>query len=226
MDFSFFSPTINFLLAPVPLAFGLSSSWAEILGFVTGAVCVGLAAKANIWNWPIGLANSGFWLILFMGSGLYADSFLQVVYLIMGVYGWVWWLRGGPKASARPIAHVGRAELAVIVVLVLLSTTTWYYVLSHHTNSTVPLADAITTVLSLAANWMLARKLIENWPLWIFGVNAPYIGLYLYKGLALTASLQFVFIALSVMGWITWQRELTARQAKAKLALELSLKTT
>jgi nicotinamide mononucleotide transporter len=80
-------------------------------------------------------------------------------------------------------------------------------------SSTVPFPDAATTVLSLAAYYLLAQKHIETWPIWIFGVNLPYLALYLYKGLVLTAALQPLFIALSIRGWINWRRDLRVVQA-------------
>jgi nicotinamide mononucleotide transporter len=207
--------TLTWLLAPVPLTGALATSWAEILGFATGAACVGLAARASIWNWPIGLANSVCWLALFAGNGLYADAFLQVVYMAMGAYGWWHWRRGGPRETERPIGHVGRGELVATAAATLAGIAAWTWFLANYTNSQVPLPDAATTVVSLAANWLLARKYVENWPVWIVGVNVPYVGLYLFKGLALTATLQLVYIALSTAGWIRWQRMLAARTAEA-----------
>ena len=196
------------LLAPVVLPGGIATSIAEIAGFVTGAACVWLAARSSVWTWPLGTVNSGFWLVLFLGNGLYADSFLQVVYLVMGFYGWWHWLHGAKAATVRPVARAPRAELAAVAAASVAGIVAWTWVLASFTNSTVPIADAVTTVLSLAANWLLARRFIENWPLWIAGVNVPYIGLYLYKGLALTAALQLVYIALSAIGWRDWRREL------------------
>jgi nicotinamide mononucleotide transporter len=84
----------------------------------------------------------------------------------------------------------------------------------------VAFADAATTVLSLVAYFLLARKHIENWPIWIFGVNLPYIALYLVKGLVLTAALQRLFIALSIRGWVNWRRDLHARRALRDAATE------
>jgi nicotinamide mononucleotide transporter len=214
------SDVLAALLAPIPLSGGVSTSWAEVAGFITGAWCVWLAARGSVWTWPIGNANSAFWLVLFAGNGLYADALLQVVYLAMGFYGWWHWLRGGPAATERPVAHASRIELGLTAVAAVAGTLLWTSVLAHFTNSTVPLADVATTVLSLAANWLLARKLIENWPLWIFGVNLPYIGLYLYKGLALTASLQLVYIALSARGWMAWRRALAEGESSTAAVAE------
>jgi len=202
------------LFAPLSLPLGLVSSWAELGGFVTGAASVALAARASIWTWPVGIANGLFWLALFLANGLYADSALQVVYIALGVYGTWHWLRGGPqRADDLPVSRVPPQTGLVVVgasgVAIVLGT----WLLATRTNSTVPFLDVETTVVSLAATFLLTRKHIENWPAWIVGVNVPYIGLYLGKGLALTAILQLVFIALSVVGWARWRRELRASDA-------------
>ena len=202
------------LFAPLSLPLGLVSSWAEVGGFVTGVASVALAARASIWNWPVGIANSLFWLALFLVNGLYADSALQAVYIALGVYGTWHWLRGGPqRANDLPVSRTPpRTAIAVVGVSVAgIVFGTW--LLATRTNSTVPLLDVETTVVSLAAMYLLARKHIENWPVWILGVNVPYIALYLGKGLALTAILQLVFIALSAVGWARWRRELLASAA-------------
>jgi nicotinamide mononucleotide transporter len=96
----------------------------------------------------------------------------------------------------------------VVLALCATATAALAALLAAGTDSRVPLGDAATTVCSLAANFWLARRRTDNWPLWIAGVNAPYFALYLYKGLALTASLQVVFIIFSVIGWRTWRREM------------------
>ncbi len=102
--------------------------------------------------------------------------------------------------------------MTVVVLAAIAGVGTF---LATATDSTVPYPDAATMVLSLAAQVLLTRKHIETWPVWIFGVNLPFIAIYLYKGLALTAGLQLVFIALSVAGWIAWRRSMHATATSA-----------
>ena len=193
-------------------------NWFEIIGFVTGLASVWLFARQNIWAWPVGLTNSASWLILFLQSGLYADSALQVVYIGLGAYGWWNW-----RSAARSIHELrvtfapGRVR-ALLVVVAIGGTALVALLLDALTDSTVPLADAATTVLSLIATYLLAKKHIENWPLWIVGVNLPCVALYLYKGLVLTAALQPLFIALSVAGWLAWSRSMHAQTSRAGAA--------
>ena len=179
--------------------------WTEALGFVTGAACVWLAARENIWNWPIGIANNIFYLIIFWRAGLYADSVLQLFYLAISIYGWVKWARGGPAHLALPATRTSRALAALLTMLGVAAAAALYVVLRTYTNSTVPAGDAITTAMSLTAQYMLGRKLIENWLLWI-AADVLYIGLYAYKQLYLTAVLYAIFIAMCVVGYGRWRR--------------------
>ena len=82
--------------------FGEPTTWGEVLGFVTGVWCVWLVVRRNVWNWPVGIANNVFFLLLFVEAGLFADSALQVVYLVLGFYGWWAWVRGGVHRTRRP----------------------------------------------------------------------------------------------------------------------------
>jgi nicotinamide mononucleotide transporter len=183
----------------------------EPVAVLTGIAGVALTVREHIVSWPVGIVSSGLFLVLFAGAGLYADTLLQVVYVVLGFYGWWHWLRGGPRRNDLPVTRASwrlRAGLAGVAVL---GTLAFGAFLDGATDSSVPYPDAATTVLSLVAQVLLTRKLIESWPVWIFGVNLPYIALYLSKGLAMTAALQLVFIALSVAGWIAWRRSMAAR---------------
>jgi nicotinamide mononucleotide transporter len=193
-------------MASLDLAFLLP--WLEPAAVLTGIACVALTVRQHIANWPLGIVSSGLFAALFLAAGLYADSALQVVYIGLGVYGWWYWLHGGPTGDDLPVTFAStrlRVGMAVVVLAAIAGVGT---LIAAATDSTVPYPDAATMVLSLAAQVLLTRKHIETWPVWIFGVNLPYIAIYLSKGLALTAGLQLVFIALSVAGWIAWRRSM------------------
>lgn len=192
--------------------------WLEPAAVLTGIACVALTVRQHIANWPVGILSSALFATLFLGVGLYADSALQLVYIGLGFYGWWYWLHDGPKGADLPVTHASprmRVGMTVVVLAAIAGVGTF---LATVTDSTLPYPDAATMVLSLAAQVLLTRKHIETWPVWIFGVNLPYIAIYLSKGLALTAGLQLVFIALSVAGWIAWRRSMrmTAVAASAQ----------
>ena len=183
-------------------------SVAEILGFITGAACVLLAVRENIWNWPVAIANNIFYFVVFWHSKLYADSILQIFYVVISIYGWWAWMRGGNQRTELPITRISKTFTFGLVLATAAATAALYLALSRFTDSTVPLGDAVTTAISLTAQFMLGRKLIENWVWWIVA-DVIYIALYNYKGLYLTAFLYAIFIVMCVAGYIRWQRSLT-----------------
>ncbi|WP_026927945.1 nicotinamide riboside transporter PnuC [Granulicoccus phenolivorans] len=184
---------------------GWTLTWTELAGFVTGAACVWLVVRRNIWNFPLGIANNIVFWFLFLGAGLYADAWLQVVYLVLGVLGWYWWLRGGEEHSRLVVRRTPRRGWWAIAAFLGAATATIYAVLTSHTDSRVPLGDALTTALSLGAQLMLNRKWLGNWVLWIV-VDVLYVGLYTSKGLYLTAVLYAGFVVLAGYGLRQWRR--------------------
>lgn len=188
---------------PVPLT--------EALGFVTGAACVYLVVQQSLWNFPLGIANNLFFLVLFWQARLYGDAGLQVVYLVLGVHGWYQWLHGGEHRTALTITRASRQVLLVLAALIPLAT--WGLVLIlRQVNGSAPLPDAFTTVLSLAAQYLLNRKMLENWFVWIVA-DVIYIYLYLARGLHLTAVLYGVFLCLCIAGLVRWRRTLRDEEA-------------
>lgn len=184
----------------------------EVVGFVSGALCVWLVAIQNVWNWPIGIANNITFLVLFWTSGLYADSALQLVYLGLAVYGWWAWLRGGVAHTTLAVTRTTRTQWIVLGVLGVLGTAGLTALLDTVTDSTVPLPDAVTTVLSLLATWGQARKKLESWWLWI-AADVIYVPLYAYKDLWLTAVLYVGFLALCGYGLRNWLVDYTRAAA-------------
>ncbi len=193
---------------------GTSTSWGEIAGFVTGALCVWLVARQNVWNWPIGILNNIAFLALFMTSGLYADGWLQVVYMALAVYGWWSWLRGGQAHTYLPVGRTTPGQWWTLLGVGLAGTVALAWILDTKTDSTVPLPDAATTVLSLLATWGQARKKVESWWLWITA-DLIYIPLYAYKQLWLTAILYVGFLALCVVGLRNWRADVRTRELVA-----------
>ncbi|TQM79647.1 nicotinamide mononucleotide transporter [Saccharothrix saharensis] len=186
---------------------GATTSWGEVAGFVTGALCVWLVARQNAWNWPIGILNNLAFLVLFATSGLYADSGLQVVYVVLALYGWWAWLRGGVEHTPLPVSRTTRAQWVWLLASGVAGTLLLVWVLTTFSNSTVPWADAVTTVLSLLATWGQTRKKVECWWLWI-AADVIYVPLYAYKDLWLTAILYVGFMALCVLGLRNWTKSL------------------
>jgi nicotinamide mononucleotide transporter len=198
------------LLAPLNVVlFNLGNdhvSVAELLGFVTGAACVWLTVLARISNFPVGIANSAFFLVLFLSARLYADSGLQVVYIVLGFLGWWQWLHGGADRSALVVARAGSRMLAGCALFVVAAT--WgLTVLLDAAHDVAPFWDALTTAVSLAAQFLLNCKRIENWMFWI-AVDVIYIPLYVVKRLDLTAVVYVLFLTMCLAGLAAWRRAL------------------
>jgi nicotinamide mononucleotide transporter len=178
--------------------------WTEILGFATGLACVALSARRNVWNFPIGIANNLVFLVIFGSAGLYALAGLQVVYLGFAVHGWLHWSRGIEKERF----YVARTPLRAVPWLVaagVVGAVVLWWALTTFTDSPLPAADAATTAGSLVAQYLLNRKRIENWYVWI-AVDVAYVGIAVVTGLWITAVLYVVFIALCVYGAVSWRR--------------------
>ena len=182
----------------------LPVSMTETLGFVTGAICVWLVVKQNIWNFPIGIANNIFFLILFVNSRLYGDAGLQIVYLLLGFQGWYHWLYGGQNRTELKLSRASRQILLTTIAGIILGTIVLTIIL-RKVNGAAPLIDAFTTVLSLAAQFWLNLKYLENWLIWVIA-DVIYIYLYLSRGLHLTAILYLVFLGLCISGFVKWRR--------------------
>jgi nicotinamide mononucleotide transporter len=189
-------------------------AWTELLGFITGAICVWLQVKENVWNWPAGIANNIFYIVVFWRSGLYADSLLQWIYIAISVYGWWNWLRGGAAHSKLKISRTSRAATLAYAALTACGTVVFYELLRRYTNSTVPIWDGLTTAMSLTAQYMLTRKLVENWWWWI-AVDVIYIALYVYKHLLLTSALYAIFLAMCIIGLRRWKQLLDSSVSPA-----------
>lgn len=188
--------------------------WMEVFGFVTGAACVGLLVRQNIWNWPLGIANNLTFMVLFYRTGLYADVGLQVFYIAISVYGWWHWLHGGRDHGALAASRVRPATALLLVGTVAVTTALLTFILRRYTNSTVPVLDSLITALSLVAQFMMTRKWVENWPVWILA-NCISVGLLIYKGLYVASLLYLVYQVLCVMGWKEWRAALRPNEAVA-----------
>jgi nicotinamide mononucleotide transporter len=193
--------------------FGVPTSWAELLGFATGALCVLLVVRQHVANWPIGIVNVLLLMLVFSTAGLYADAGLQIVYVVLGLYGWWQWTVGGANRSRLRVASTSRPQwLGLAVAGAVLTGTLWLF-LDRFTDSTVPLPDALTTALSLLATFGQARKLVESWWLWI-AADLIYIPLYAYKDLYLTAILYVGFLGLCVLGLRAWRADHRAQSTR------------
>jgi nicotinamide mononucleotide transporter len=185
----------------------------EIAGFVTGAVAVWLAVRQNPWNWPAGVANAVFFLILFWEARLYGDMALQVLFAAICLLGWYRWLYGGEGHSRL---HVTRVTMrgALFYSALGVSATAAFAPYLRSIGDASPILDALTTVMSVEAQYLMTKKVIEHWLVWM-AADLIYIWLYAGRNLYLTSFLYIVFFVMCVFGWRDWQRDLAAQPARA-----------
>jgi nicotinamide mononucleotide transporter len=181
----------------------------ELVGVAFGAVAVYLTVRESIWCWPTGLVNVMLSAVVFAQARLYADMGLQVVYVVLCVYGWYAWLHGGANRGALTVARTPARVLPAMAAVGVAFAAGLGLFLQQKTDAALPFWDSSTTSFSLVAQWMQTRKWIENWLVWI-AVDVVYVGIYLVKGLFLMAGLYAAFLALAVAGLLAWRRSLDA----------------
>lgn len=171
-----------------------------------------LSARENVWSWPTAIVNVSLYTFIFFHSGLYSDMGLQVVYLGLSIYGWHQWLRGGEN---RTTLKVSRASPRIWAIGTSLAVIVWL-ALAQYTSTlpgvSLPYLDSGLTALSLLAQWMMTRKIVENWLLWIIA-DIIYVPMYVSKELYVTAGLYAVFLVLAVIGFVRWRRSHRAHRA-------------
>ena len=194
----------------------ISTWWAahglEAVAVLFGITSVLLSVRQNIWSWPTALVNVTLFFVLFYKEGLYSDMGLQAVYFVLSLYGWYQWLYGG---AGRTELRVSRISARVVAILFPVAVVVWLTLgtlTSRLPGAAVPYLDAALTAGSLAAQWMMTRKLLENWMLWI-ALDAVYIGMFVFKGLYLTAGNYAVYLVLAVFGHTAWKRSLRQQPA-------------
>jgi nicotinamide mononucleotide transporter len=184
------------------------SNWVEITGTVFGLAYIYFSIKQHILTWPIGLITSALYIYVFFVSKFYADMALQAYYVWVSIYGWVLWRRGSGIQKTEKALEVTKTGFKMWMGLLLVSialSVAIYFILSRYTDSPVPIGDALTTGFSIVATWMLARKKLEHWILWVL-IDAFSMGLYLYKGLYATTILFAVYTVAAVVGYIEWRK--------------------
>ncbi len=181
----------------------------ELLGAILGIAYILFSIKQNILTWPTGLATSILYIIVFFQSKFYADMGLQVYYVGISIYGWYYWIKGKKpgNSTAVPVRTTSKSLWIKLIVIAILLYVSILIILLNFTDSDVPFMDSFTTALSIIATWMLAKKYIEHWLIWVF-VDLFSAGLYIYKELWPTVILFAVYTVMAFLGYIEWKKDL------------------
>ncbi len=194
------------LLAPAFTLWGAPVTWAEMLAFVLSLAMVACNLRVNPLGWPLAIAASLIYALLFVDSRLYGEASLQIFFIAISLWGWWQWLRGtGDDGRRLAVRRLGARGRALALGAALAAWPLLGLLLDHATDSDVPYFDALPSAASVVAQVLLARKWVENWPAWL-AINLISVALFASKGLWLTVLLYALFAGLSVVGWRAWSR--------------------
>lgn len=189
------------------------SVW-EIIGTVLGVVGVWLMIRQKLWAWPVGMVQVAVYAWVFFDAKLYSDAILQVFFFAVLVYGWWHWWRGaGTERTELPVTRLRRRGRIAWIAAGAVATAAWGELMRRSTNASLPHWDAFVLMFSLIAQWLQARKRIENWTGWMI-VNVVAIGVYWAKDLRLTAGLYAIFLAMAVAGHVAWRKAMKETPAR------------
>jgi nicotinamide mononucleotide transporter len=186
----------------------------EFVAALLGLVAVWLIVRERMLAWPFGVSTGTLYVVIFAQARLYAGALLQVVYVGLQFYGWYSWWRGSAGGDRLPVSRASRRTLAVAAAVGVTGTLALGTALARHTDQALPYWDSFVTAFSLVAQWMVARKLLENWAVW-FVVDLVAAGVYVALGLYFTAVLYAAYLGLAIAGWRQWQASHLARREPA-----------
>ena len=183
--------------------------YAEILGSLFSFVYLYFSIKQNIWLWPLGIVSSAMYAWVFFNAHIYADMALQFYYVFISIYGWYLWHfnKAGQKTGQLTVQFTGKKLWCYLILITLVLFLIISQILVHFTNSEIPYWDAFTTAASITATWMLAKKYIDHWLIWIV-VDLVSSALYFYKGLYFTILLYLVYTIMAIVGYLQWKKDI------------------
>lgn len=178
----------------------------DIIGALLSVISAYFFIKEKPVAWLISLLAIPFDVVMDLRIGVYGDLFLQFIYFVLLIYGWYCWQRGATVEEGLPLLRMTAKQISLFALLALFPVIAVWLSLDHYMNSEVALLDALVTVLSMLAIWLLGRKFIESWLLWIF-VDCLYVVLYLWKQMPFHAFMSLFDSVMCVIGYIYWMRE-------------------
>jgi len=184
-------------------------NWLSTVAVVFGIVAVWFNARQNVLGWPTGLVNVGLYSYIFFVGQLYALMGLQVFFFVISLYGWYQWIRGGRQHTGVAVSRTPVPLGLALTIGAVAGTVGLGWALDTYTPDQQPYIDAGVSVVSMAGQWMMARKYLETWWIWI-GVNCVSVPLFLVHEEYDTAVQYLVFLGLAVSGLVQWRRSLAA----------------
>jgi len=183
-----------------------STAAPEVVAVLLALAYVVLAVRRSLWCWPSAFASAAIYLVLFARAGLYMQSALQLFYLAMAIYGWIDWRRGRTDAGTLAIESRRLRWHCGVIGVILVATLANGWIVARYESATAPYVDALVTWSSVAATWMVARRLLDNWLYWIV-IDLVAAWLYFSQSLTLTGVLFLIYVAIAVRGFAAWRTE-------------------
>lgn len=189
-------------------------NYLEYAAAALGVINVALVVRRTVWNYPFGIAMVSLYFFVFVETRLYSDALLQIFFLVVNLYGWRNWLQARSESGEIPVQLLSVRERLLWLAGLALASTGWGLVMAYNTNAAAPVVDAFVAGFSIGAQILMARRVVENWVLWI-AVDLVAIPLYWSRGLQLTSGLYFIFLLLAITGLAEWLRSWRAQQQRA-----------
>lgn len=183
----------------------LKINYLENIGIISTLICVWLNTRQNIWGWPWAIFSSLVYGIVYFQAKLYSDMELQIVFILISIYGWWKWLYGADQKNNLTVTKTPQKYYIILVSIFVLFAWLSGYLHERFTDASLPYFDSTLTSICLIAQWLMARKYIENWLLWMIA-NLGYIALYFSKDLFGTSVLYFLLFLLAVKGYLDWKK--------------------
>ena len=187
-------------------------TWQELIGAITGIICVALAAANTIWNWPIAIISTALYIYVFAVTALYADMLLNIYFCITSMYGWYQWARHPKTEDKSPVLSITGKQIIISIIAIAITTPVLGYTMIrftailHYNPPAFPYIDSFLTACSFVAQILLTRKIIENWLIWVFA-DVLYVVLYYKKDLIVTSILYAILVIIAIFGYIDWRKE-------------------
>ncbi len=187
----------------------------EFAGLIFGLLCVWFLIRQNVLTWPAGIIYVIISFVIFIQAKLYADFILHIFFLILNIYGWYYWVAPREQSQQKiPVTLTGSKTMSVLLLVSALAVYVSGKLLELYTDASLPYWDSTTSILSLSAMWLTAKKKIENWIIW-FVVDLLATGIYFYKGIYFYCLLYLVYIGMAIAGYLAWRKTMTPASLSA-----------
>ncbi|MED1404043.1 nicotinamide riboside transporter PnuC [Bacillus mycoides] len=193
------------------VGFYIRSSYIEIFASVMGIINVWLLAREKVSNFLFGMITVAVFLYIFTTQGLYAMAVLAAFQFIFNVYGWYYWVARSGEEKVKPTVRLDLKGWIIYILFILVTWIGWGYYQVRYLESTSPYLDALNAVLGLVAQFMLSRKILENWHLWIL-YNIVSIVIYISTGLYVMLVLAIINLFLCIDGLLEWKKNHKERE--------------